>query len=143
MELTTQIVGAGVLLIGSVTLALPLQAQPVYRCANSYSQIPCAGGLAVDVEDSRSPTQKAQSDAATVQAMRLANEMEKTRLNREQIAAKKIASPAASTKSATAKNKAAKPVRGHKDTQPSPFVAFAPPQEKPVARRTDGANTKP
>lgn len=143
MELTTQIVGAGALLFGSVTLALTLQAQPIYRCANSYSQTPCAGGVAIDAQDSRSPTQKAQSEAATVQAIRLANEMERTRLNSEQVAVKKNGSPAASTKSATAKNKTPKPVRGQKDAQPSPFVAFAPAQEKPVAKKTDRATAKP
>ena len=140
---TTQIVGAGALLIGSVTLALPLQAQPIYRCANSYSQTPCPGGIAIDVDDSRSSVQKARSDAANLQALRLANEMEKTRLKGELNADKKAKPPQAGTKSATAKGTATKHGRGPKDTQPGPFVAFAPPQEKSVAKKTEGATTKP
>ena len=61
-------------------------AQTVYRCANSYSQTPCAGALAIAVDDSRSPAQKAQTDAATVQTQRLAGQLERERLALEQSA---------------------------------------------------------
>lgn len=61
-------------------------AQTVYRCGNSYSQTACAGAVAVAVDDSRSPAQKAQTDAATVQARQLASQMERERLASEQTA---------------------------------------------------------
>ena len=67
-------------------LCLPptlLAAQPVYRCANTYSDRPCPGGATIDVDDSRSTAQKAQTDAATLQAMRQAAQMETTRLEGE------------------------------------------------------------
>jgi len=142
MALTRQIVGAGTLLIGSVMFTPPLQAQ-IYRCANSYSQTPCPGGIAIDLQDSRSPAQKAQSDAATVQAVRRANEMERQRLKDELIASKKARAPIASTKSAPTKGTATRQGRAQKESQPGPFVAFAPPQEKPVAKKSEGATTKP
>ncbi len=140
---TRQIVGASALFIGYVTLASSLQAQPIYRCVNSYSQTPCPGGTAIDVQDSRSPAQKAQSDAATAQAARLANEMEKTRLKDEQIAGKNAKAPDANTKSVATKGVAAKHVRGHEDALPSPFVAFAPPWKKPGAKKSPDTPTKP
>lgn len=142
MAQTRQIVRAGAWLISSVTLALPLQAQ-IYRCANSYSQVPCPGGIAIDLQDSRSPTQKAQSDAATVQAVRLANEMEKERLKGELIAGKKVAVPVANTKSKPTTASPTTQGRGRKDSQPGPFVAFTPPQKKPGTKKTEGATTKP
>ena len=143
MAHTRRIVGAGALLIGSVTLALPLQAQPIYRCANSYSQTPCPGSVTLDVQDSRSPAQKAQSEAATIQAVRLANEMEKERLKGALVAGKNAKAPTASTTSAQAKGAAVKQRSKQKNTQPGPFVAFAPAQEKPGAKKSEVATTKP
>jgi hypothetical protein len=57
-----------------------LPAQTVYRCASTYSDRPCPGGATIDVDDSRSTAQKAQTDAATVQATRLANQIQAARL---------------------------------------------------------------
>lgn len=37
--------------------------QNVYRCGNSYSQKPCTDGVVIDVQDTRTPAQKADSDA--------------------------------------------------------------------------------
>jgi len=58
------------------------QAQ-VYRCGNSYSQSPCAGGQQVDTHDPRSAAQASQAREATVRDARLAGELEKARLARE------------------------------------------------------------
>ena len=66
--------------------ATATSAQTVYRCANSYSQTPCAGALTIAVDDSRSPAQKAQTDAATVQTQRLAGQLERERLALEKSA---------------------------------------------------------
>jgi len=57
-----------------------LQSQPIYRCGNSYGQAPCADGVVIDAQDSRTAAQKAQTDAATVQAARQADRMERERL---------------------------------------------------------------
>ncbi len=55
----------------------------VYKCGSTYSQTPCDGAVAVNVNDSRSKEQKSQSDAAIVQQAKAANAMEKARLKEE------------------------------------------------------------
>jgi hypothetical protein len=57
--------------------------QNVYRCGNAYSQKPCTDGVAVDVQDTRTPEQKAQSDALTKRDLAAANAMENARLKEE------------------------------------------------------------
>lgn len=83
--------------------AAATSAQTIYRCANSYSQTPCAGAIAIPVDDSRSPAQKAQTDAATVQARQLAGQMERERLALEKSA--RSAKPPASLDKAAEKEK--------------------------------------
>ena len=68
---------AGILLVLAPAV---LQSQPIYRCGNVYSQMPCADGVVLGADDRRTADQKAQTDAATVQAMRLADRMERDRL---------------------------------------------------------------
>ncbi len=68
-------------------LPTALAAQTIYRCANSYSQLPCPGGAALSVDDSRTDAQKAQTDAATAQATRQAEQLEKSRLATERAVA--------------------------------------------------------
>lgn len=55
----------------------------VYKCGSTYSQTPCDGAIAVQVDDARSKEQKSQSEAATVQQGKTANAMEKARLKEE------------------------------------------------------------
>lgn len=64
-------------LLAMAPAALP--SQPIYRCGNAYSQTPCANAVVVKADDARTPDQKAQTDAATVQAARLAERMERDR----------------------------------------------------------------
>jgi hypothetical protein len=71
-----------VLSAGSL-LAVPVTAQTVYRCGNSYSQAPCAGGNAIAVEDSRDKTQKAQTDAAIRRDLKAVEALEKNRAKQE------------------------------------------------------------
>ena len=54
-------------------------AQPIYRCANLYSDRPCPGAVPVDADDSRSPRQKAETDGATRQIAREADHLERER----------------------------------------------------------------
>lgn len=80
MKLLSQLV-AIVLLASS--LALPTQAQKVYRCGNSYSQTPCPDGKAIDASDSRTPEQRKAHEASVKDEKRRADTLEKTRLKEE------------------------------------------------------------
>jgi len=61
-----------------------VSAQTIYRCGNTYSQVPCPGGREIDANDSRSAAQKVQTDAAARQAASSALRMERERLALEQ-----------------------------------------------------------
>jgi hypothetical protein len=92
-------------------------AQNVYRCGNAYSQKPCSDGVAVDVQDKRTPEQKAESDALIKRDSAAANAMEKTRLKEEaQQRANNARLAAAMANKATAKEKG-EPVDGTASTQ--------------------------
>ena len=56
------------LVLACTVRPMPLSAQTIYRCGNAYSEAPCPGGVAIDVNDRRSAAQKAQTDAAARQA---------------------------------------------------------------------------
>lgn len=60
------------------------QAQAIYRCGDSYSQQPCAGGKAI-VAEQPTPTsaERKQSAAAAQRDARLADSLEKERVQRE------------------------------------------------------------
>jgi hypothetical protein len=58
-------------------------AQKVYRCGSTYSQIPCADGTTLEVQDARTRIQKSQADAAIKSEAATANAMEKARLKEE------------------------------------------------------------
>jgi hypothetical protein len=80
--------------------------QNVFRCGNAYSQKPCADGVTVDVQDTRTPEQKAESDALIKRDSEAANSMEKARLKEEaQQRADNAKLAAAAAKNATAKPK--------------------------------------
>jgi len=112
--------------------------QTIYRCGNSYSDAPCAGASALSIDDSRSPAQKAQTDAATVQARTLAQQMERERLTLEKSATSAKA-PATRHKGDTAARpsnvganahaaKAAKTAK--KPSEPAFFTAATTPDKK-------------
>ena len=97
-------------LLTSAALCHTAHAQQVYRCGNSYSQIPCAGAVTVPTEDSRSAAQRATAKENLNRDKTLAKEMEASRrkdeaelLAREKMA---IAAQAAHAKAAAAKAKA-------------------------------------
>jgi hypothetical protein len=68
-------------------LAAAAQAQAVHRCGNTYSAEPCAGGVAVAVDDARTADQQQQALAAKKQDARLAQQLAAERRAREQAAA--------------------------------------------------------
>jgi hypothetical protein len=75
--------GAAVLIASSAFLA-PAQAQNAYRCGNTYSQTPCPGGMPVDASDKRTSEQKAQADEVARRELRMADALEKSRLQQEE-----------------------------------------------------------
>ncbi len=90
-----------------------LHSQPIYRCGNVYSQIPCTDGIVLSADDRRTADQKAQTDAATAQALRQADRMERDRLAAERrpappahLANQGKASPSAKTKTTAAARRA-------------------------------------
>ena len=121
---------------------LPAWAQTVYRCGNVYSQTPCAGGVALDTSDTRTPTQKAQADAAAIQTAKSADKMQKDRLALEKAQARKPSQalaktavgkggqPADSTKSST----------GKKKKDPDYFTAAAPNPKKGTTASKESGN---
>jgi len=73
--------------VACLTLAASAQA-PVYRCGSSYSQQPCPGGSTVDVQDSRTPSQRQAHRASVQQERRAGDSLEKDRLKQEAAAAR-------------------------------------------------------
>ena len=58
-------------------------AQTVYRCGDSYSQQPCAGGTVLQPDDARSEAQRKQTDAAAQRDAKAGDALEKARLKEE------------------------------------------------------------
>ena len=74
-----------IFLIATSALSTGVAAQNTYKCGDTYSQLPCPGGVVVDVTDQRTSAQKMQSDLATARDARTAEAMEKARLQQEKI----------------------------------------------------------
>jgi hypothetical protein len=73
--------------------AAPVMAQTVYRCGDTYVQKPCPGGKAVDVDDSRSASQRTDTLDATKRNAQAADAMQKERLAEEAKAAQVLLPP--------------------------------------------------
>jgi hypothetical protein len=131
-------------LIAIGAISTGVAGQNVYRCGNAYSQNPCADGVAVDARDTRTPEQKAESDALIKRDSEAANAMEKARLKVEaQQRADNAKLAAAAARNAPAKPKSS-PTDGaasthktkakkkivHKKKEPDFFNTHAAP-EKP------------
>ena len=132
----------------AVLSSLPMAwAQPVYRCAQLYSDRPCPGAVAIDASDTRTPQQKAQSDGATRDMARAADRMERERraVEREQVrsATARPPFPAASTARSAGGTGAGKtvPARSLQRANKLPFTAVArvPPPEKHTRARPSAA----
>jgi hypothetical protein len=70
-------------MVAATVFSMGPRAQSIYRCGNAYSQTPCPGAEPLQLNDSRQPEQKQQTDAAAGQAARLAQTMEQTRIAEE------------------------------------------------------------
>jgi len=73
--------GAAALLI--VFVSAGVDAAPVYRCGNTYSQTPCPDGKIVEATDVRSAAQRAEARRVAADEHRLAAQMKHDRLAEE------------------------------------------------------------
>lgn len=69
-------------LIGIVAFA-PVQGQTVYRCGQSYSNEPCPQGRAIDVQDTRTEAQRAESVASHERQGMMADQLAEQRVREE------------------------------------------------------------
>ena len=72
------------------TLCTQLPAQTLYRCGNEYRDTPCPNGIALDARDPRTPAHSAPADKQPAKDSALARQLEKSRLQSEAIAAKRM-----------------------------------------------------
>ena len=71
------------MLLAASAIPIWVEAQNIYKCGSSYSQTPCAGGQVLNVDDARSPAQQQQTQEATNNAKKLADQLKKQRLAQE------------------------------------------------------------
>ena len=122
------------LIIAALALASPwASGQTVFRCGNSYSQQPCAGGASVAASDPRTPAEANQAAQAAVADARRADAMEKARLAQEKAAPKAVVmgSPA----SAPVQAKPAPDGKEAKKGKPEQFTAVSPPRAEPAGKK--------
>lgn len=70
-------------LTASAALMTAASAQTIYKCGDSYSQLPCPGGVVINATDQRTSAQKTQSVLASSRDAQTAEAMEKARLQQE------------------------------------------------------------
>jgi hypothetical protein len=61
-------------------MTLGATAQPVYRCGNEYTRVPCVQGKVVDATDPRTTAQLAEARRVAADEKRLADDMRRERL---------------------------------------------------------------
>ncbi len=117
--------------------------QTIYKCGNVYGQSPCPDGVVVDANDSRTPAQKAQADAATALAARSADKLERERVSLEKPQAGKPAKKPSKAGQPTGNGKDGKITKASekkKKKEPEYFTAAVAPdpkKEKKTARKAD------
>lgn len=126
-----------VFIVGSACFS-GLRAQTVYKCGNTYSQVPCPDARTVQIDDKREPEQKQQADAAIRRDTKLAKSLEKERLALEKLTPsatppKRKASATAALKKETQEAKTLTKITPKrisiKTTHPNDFVAQVPVSE--------------
>ncbi|MEP6791347.1 MAG: hypothetical protein ABI907_08240 [Ramlibacter sp.] len=127
--------------VATIFIALcvtPATAQNIYRCGETYSQQPCAGGKLVTADDARTSQQRTDAQAAAQRDAKAAEAMEKARMKQESQPAQAVLPP---DKVAPASERPAdKPVMS-KPKKPQYFTAVAPakPKDKPVKKKKKAA----
>ena len=82
-------------------------AQQVYRCGNSYSQTPCNGAIAVNTDDPRTDSQRAEAKQALASDKALTKELEARRQKDEALAQAQFNAAQANQRKQLAANKPA------------------------------------
>ena len=109
-------------------VAFSSHTQPVYRCGNEYSRLPCSQGKVIEVNDPRSTAQRAEARQVAADEQRRAAEMKHDRLA-EQAAQKRTsaaslnAAPMPTAKPASAAERHP-PKKKHATSKPSASTAF-------------------
>ena len=113
-------------------------AEKVYKCGTTYSQMPCPGNTALEMDDSRDPAEKKRMDAQTKRDAELARDMAQSRLaNEAALAAERTQQAESAAKlrqeSQAAKAPTAEPVlvyahkpRLNRPHKPKGFIAVVP-----------------
>lgn len=127
------------ILVAYFALYSSAYAQKTYRCGNSYSQTPCAGGVAIDTQDTRTEAQKNQADSITGRLTAAQKALETERLAREKKEAAQAKIPATKTPATVVRSKTIKPRKIKK-----PAVDPSPPNKpKPPAAPAASGAKKP
>lgn len=108
-------------LIALSALGASASAQNAYKCGNTYSQAPCAGGQVVQAQDERTAQQRSDTRSAAQRDAQAAAAMEKERLRQEAQAAPAYIPPTR----AQVEAEPARPVMT-KPKKPAYFTAIAP-----------------
>lgn len=72
-----------IILIATLSLATGAEAQKIYKCGNSYSQIACPDGVILPAVAAPETARKSEVDRATRRDALTADRMEKSRLQQE------------------------------------------------------------
>lgn len=128
-------------MLAGLVFSTGIHAQDIYRCGNTYSQTPCPGAEPMQLKDTRQPDQKQQTDAAAVQAARLAQSMEQARIAEEKrLLAGQQSLPSKAPEQAAFSTGSRSVILTPKRVQPKhkkpyAFIAEVPGSEKPVAQK--------
>ena len=130
-------------LIAAGLLSTGVGAQTVYKCGNTYSQLPCPDATVINA-DQRTRAQKAQADQATARDARAATAMENARLQQEKadLAANTPKAPAKAA-SASKPRKSELKKKKKKKTDADTVVARSPATKKAATAKPAGKASSP
>ncbi len=128
-------------LIAAGLLSTGVGAQTVYKCGNTYSQLPCPDATVINA-DQRTRAQKAQADQATARDARAATAMENARLQQEKadLAAN---TPKAPAKAASASKPRKSELKKKKKKDADTLVARSPATKKAATAKPAGKASSP
>jgi hypothetical protein len=129
---------AATCLLLAVTLPAS-SAGPIYRCGSEYSQVPCAGGAALELSDPRSAAQRAEAKRIAAEDRRRASGLERERRAQEKRIKPSLAGGLNGRPAPAEEGAASRPTRGKggkivpkaETAPPKDFVAVEPAKPKP------------
>lgn len=113
--------GKDIIAAALLLAATAAQAQPVWRCGNSYGTQPCAGGTQVAAPDRPQAGAAAQARAVAKADEQLADRLQRERLEREKDAPRAVIPPQPAASAIKDDGK-----KAGKDKGPQDFTAVAP-----------------